>query len=193
MSPIWKTLRQDVMRTYSCMEGSRIHRIFNCMRTPGVHAVAVYRLGQWSRSLNMVFRLFIDPVYLVLNELIKILWGIDLPRSARIGPGLYIGHFGGIIISPAAEIGSNCNISQCITIGVSGVGDKRGVPVIGDNVYIAPGARVFGKIRIGSDVKIGANAVVYADVPDNSTVVLSPGFVILPNSGQGCSGTDALK
>ncbi|HTN65138.1 MAG TPA: serine acetyltransferase, partial [Burkholderiaceae bacterium] len=114
-----------------------------------------------------------------LNGLVKIVWGIELPRGATIGPGLYIGHFGGITISPDAVLGRNCNVSQGITIGYSG----RGVPVIGDNVYIAPGARVFGKISVGSNVKIGANAVVHKDVPDNAVVVSGTGFMIISYGG----------
>lgn len=179
MTAHWSFLREDVLRTYRYLEGRSFIKILHCLRTPGVQAVAIYRFGQWSRSLHLVFRLFLDPVYIVLNELIKVLWGIELPRSARIGPGLYIGHFGGITISPAAVIGSNCNIAQNVTIGVAGKGEKRGVPKIGDNVHIAPGARVFGKIVIGNNVKIGANAVVNADIPNDSIAVLSPGFVIL--------------
>jgi serine O-acetyltransferase len=78
-------------------------------------------------------------------------------------------------------LGNNCSISQNVTIGISGSGDKLGVPVIGDNVYIAPGARLFGKITVGNNVKIGANAVIYKNVPDNSIAVLDPGFRILPS------------
>ena len=80
-------------------------------------------------------------------------------------------------------MGHHCTISQNITIGVSGIGDRRGVPTIGNNVFIAPGARVFGKISIGNDVKIGANTVVYKDIPDRAVVVLDPGFKIISYDG----------
>lgn len=106
-------------------------------------------------------------------------WGIEIPRAANIGYGLYIGHNGGIVISSQVIIGKNLNISQGVTIGISGKGERRGVPIIGDNVYITPGAKIFGKITIGNNVSIGANAVVNKDVPDNSIVVLSPGCIIL--------------
>ncbi len=103
--------------------------------------------------------------------------------TRRIGPGLYIGHFGGITVSSAAIIGRDCNLSQNITIGVSGAGSKRGAPTIGDNVYIAPGARLVGKISIGNNVKIGANAVIHKDLPDNAIAVLDPGFKIISYAG----------
>lgn len=107
----------------------------------------------------------------------------ELPRAARIGRGLYIGHFGGIHISSAAVIGKNCNLSQDMTIGVAGIGEHRGLSVIGDNVYMAPGVRVFGRIRVGNNVKIGANAVVYKVIPDDAVLVLAPGFAIVAMSG----------
>ena len=55
--------------------------------------------------------------------------------------------------------------------------------MIGDNVYMAPGAKIFGKITIGNNVKIGANAVIHKDIPDNAVVVLDPGFKIVSFKG----------
>lgn len=153
------------------------------MRTPGVHAVIVYRLGQWTLTQSLVLRLLLDPIYHLLNVLIQVMWGIELPRTAKIGEGLYIGHFGGITIHPNTIIGKNCNLSQNITIGESGCGAKHGVPTIGDYVFIAPGARLIGKISVGSNVKIGANAVIHKDIPNNAIVVLEPGFKIISYNG----------
>ena len=176
-------LRADVMRTYEYLQGGRLRRMVNCLRSPGVQAVIVFRFGQWLDSQASLLKLLLQPIYLVLNGLVQIMWGIELPRSATIGPGFYIGHFGGITIASGVVIGRNCNISQHITIGLSGQGENAGVPTIGDNVYLAPGARVFGNISVGSNVKIGANAVVYKDIPDNAIVVLAPGFKIVSYKG----------
>ena len=173
----------DILRTYEYLQGGGLRRTVNCLRSPGVQAVIVFRFGQWLDSQASLLRLLLQPIYFVLNGLVKIIWGIELPRSATIGPGLYIGHFGGITIAPGVIIGRNCDISQHVTIGLSGQGEKAGVPTIGDNVYIAPGARVFGKISVGNNVKIGANAVVYKDIPDNAIVVLDPGFKIVSYRG----------
>jgi serine O-acetyltransferase len=182
MSPLC-ALKADIARTYGYTSGGRLKRILACARSPGLHAVIIYRWGQWLKAQNKIVRLLLDPDYVLLHTLIQVLWGIELPRNATIAPGLYIGHFGGITISSRARIGSNCSISQNVTIGVSGKGDKSGVPVIGNNVYIAPGARVFGKIIVGNDAVIGANAVVYRDVPNNAVVVLDPGFRIVSFRG----------
>ncbi|HUI98765.1 MAG TPA: serine acetyltransferase [Usitatibacter sp.] len=183
MDPIFGALRADVRRTYDLLEGGRLRRLVHCARSPGVQAVAVYRLGQWLSRRPAVVRLFLEPFFAIGQFVVRVLWGIELPRSARIGPGLYIGHFGGIIVSPDAVIGSHCSLSPSITIGLAGQGERLGVPVIGDFVYVAPGARLFGKIRIGNNVKIGANAVVHRDVPDNAVVALDPGFRIISFSG----------
>ena len=172
-------------RTYRYLAGGKLRRLVNCMRAPGVQAVVVLRFGQWLQTQSILLRVFLEAVYFVLNGLMKILWGIELPRSARIGPGLYIGHFGGITVSGGAVIGSNCNLSQNVTIGEAGVGETFGAPVIGDNAYIAVGARLFGRITIGNNVKIGANAVIYKDVPDNAIVALDPGFRIVSLKGNG--------
>lgn len=172
-------LREDIRRTWEYGSGGWLRRIVFCLRAPGVHAVVVYRFGQSIRRSSIFLRVLLEPIYILSNALLQIVWGIELPRSVKAGPGLYIGHFGGITLSPSCELGSFCNLSQGITIGLGGSGDRLGVPTIGDYVYVAPGARIFGKITVGSHVKIGANAVVYRDIPSGSVVVLDPGFRII--------------
>lgn len=106
-------------------------------------------------------------------------------QTFKIGEGFYIGHWGQIFISSQAVIGDNCNISQGVTIGVSNRGDNIGAPVIGDRVYIGPGVKIFGKVTIGNDVAIGANAVVTKDIPDNSVAVGIPARVISTEGSHG--------
>ena len=84
----------------------------------------------------------------------------------------------GIVIAGGAKIGRNCYISHQVTIGRS----KNQVPVIGDNVYIGPGAKIFGGIKVGNNVRIGANCIVFQDIPDNATVVLEKPRIIIKDS-----------
>lgn len=179
----FEALRADWRRAYRMHEGSRARRVLLCVGTPGMQAVAVYRFGRWLAGQRLALRLVLEPFYRVAYLAIQVLWGIELPRSARVGPGLYIGHFGGVVVSGDAVIGANCNLSQQITIGVGGKGARSGVPVIGDDVFIAPGARLYGPIRVGNNVAIGANAVVHRDVPDDAVVVLDPGFRVISRKG----------
>jgi len=114
-------------------------------------------------------------------------YGISIPFTCSIGKGLYIGHFGGIVVHHKTVIGRNCNISHCVTIGTSARGERKGCPKIGDYVYIGPGAKIFGAITIGDNVAIGANCVVNKDIPDNSVVVGVPGKIISSSKGStGC-------
>jgi serine O-acetyltransferase len=106
--------------------------------------------------------------FLLKRKMIK--FGIEIHPNTKIGYGFYIGHFGGIIINEKTIIGNNCNISQGVTIGQINRGEKKGTPTIEDEVYIAPGAKIIGKINIGRNSSIGANAVVVKDVSANTTV-----------------------
>lgn len=83
--------------------------------------------------------------------------GFSIPLNV-FGPGLSIVHYGTIVVNCNARIGANCRIHVDTNIGASGGTDKA--PCIGDNVYIAPGVKVFGDIQIPSNTALGANAVV---------------------------------
>jgi len=117
------------------------------------------------------------PFY-IWQKIIEITTGISIPASAKIGHSFYIGHFGGIILNSDTVIGSNCNISQGVTIGVSGLSEKRGVPVIGNNVYIGANAVLVGKINIGNNCIIGACSLVTRDLPDNAVALGVPAEII---------------
>ena len=142
-----------------------------------------FRYTVWIRWCAVVHgnpftRILLFPFAWLINRHQQIRFGIGISYKTQIGPGLYIGHQGGIVINEQVVIGKNCNLSQQVTIGVSRRGERAGVPTIGDNVYIGPGAKIFGQIQVGNDAAIGANCVVTRDVPDNGVVVGIPGKVI---------------
>lgn len=85
------------------------------------------------------------------------------------GPGLSIVHYGTIVINYTTRIGANCRMHACVNIGASG-GEIQG-PVLGDNVYIAPGAKIFGDITIPNNTAIGANAVVNKTFEKENTII----------------------
>lgn len=89
------------------------------------------------------------------------------------------------MVHPDVKIGWNCNISNRVTLGISSRGKNKGVPQIGNDVYIGPGAVIIGHIVIGNNVAIGANCVVTKDVPANAVVAGIPGQVISCNGSAG--------
>ena len=107
---------------------------------------------------------------------LSIFTGINIPRSTQIGEGLRIHHYGCIIINSHSIIGKNCKIRHGVTIGNKNSDDD--CPTIGDHCNIGAGAKILGKIKIGNNVDIGANAVVVKDVPDNCIVAGIPATVI---------------
>jgi serine O-acetyltransferase len=132
----------------------------------GAWAVVEYRLRHRAQGVAPPVRMLTAAGGAVTRKLVEILTGISIAGAARFGPGLFIGHFGGIVVGPGVTVGDNCNLSHGVTLG-----GHRGFPSVGRCVYFAPGAKVFGAITIGDHVAIGANAVVNRDVPAGSTVV----------------------
>lgn len=88
-----------------------------------------------------------------------------------------------IIITDDVKIGKNCVIFQQVTIQGDTLYDSKtfGSPIIGNNCYIYPGVKIIGKVTIGDNVVIGANAVVNKDVPDNSVVSTSEQMIVIMN------------
>ncbi len=147
-----------------------IHYLIN----PGFKFMVWHRIAHTARLKGKL--LYFIP-WLILRKL-KFKYGYDIPAETLIGKGFYIGHIGGIVISSKTIIGNNCNISQGVPIGVSSRGKKKGFPIIGDNVYIGPGAVIIGNIKIGNNVAIGANSVVLNDLPQNAVAVGVPTRVV---------------
>lgn len=155
--------------------------------TQGFWAVFQYRIAHfiYSKVSSQPFRLLSQIVMVFWQKIIEITTGISISASSRIGHSFYIGHFGGIIINANSIIGNNCNISQGVTIGVSGRGERRGTPVIGDEVYIGANAVVSGNIIIGNDVLIGASSLVNKSVTERAVVLGVPAVVISQKGSKG--------
>ena len=146
----------------------------------GLWASSVYRVTRWVHHavpFRPVRLLFTVPLTL-LNKLVEVATGIYLPAGCEVGEGLYIGHFGTIILPLYGRIGKNCNVSQGVTIGLAGQGGRPSAPTIGDRVYVGPHAVVVGPITVGDDVVICAGAVVVRSVPPRAVVLGNPARVV---------------
>ena len=147
----------------------------------GFLAIAVYRLGRWSRTIRPRWlSLPVKVVYRILEFFIQVLFGISISTDCEIGPGFYIGHFGGIHLH--CTLGAHCSIGQGVTIGARGAGRSSVDPVVGDRVYVGAGAMVIGNIHVGDDAIIGANTTVVTDVPAGCRVVSAPARILPPIS-----------
>lgn len=143
----------------------------------GLHKVSIYnwlRIDQLRFQLRLrkleyltncrPWRLLTRTLLELLNHNLAVRLGVTIPKNV-FGPGLCLVHRGTVVVSPLARVGTNCRLHPSTSIG-----DYSGAPTLGDNVYIGPGAKLFGPITIGGNVAIGANAVVNRSFPDNCTI-----------------------
>lgn len=142
------------------------HKVFTSIRNGSSRKIIMFPFYLWQKG-------------------VEILTGISIPAAATIDHSFYIGHSGGIILNSDTIIGSNCNISQGVTIAVSGTGERRGVPKIGNNVYIGANAVVAGKIIVGDDVLIGACSLVNRDLPDKAVAIGVPAQIVTYKGSEG--------
>lgn len=151
--------------------------------SPGFHALAVHRLAQFAREVPVpfgpAFRLLTTACYVFVRNV----YGIELPPQASIGRRVKISHQSGIVISGDAVIGDECRIRQNVTIGSRGKANPRTgrrKPVLGRRVYVGVGATILGGVTIGSDARIGANALVVEDVPAGGRVYAPLADIVPP-------------
>jgi len=139
---------------------------------PGVHALILHRLAHflWSIKLKLIARIF--------SHLARIITGIEIHPGAQIGRRFFIDHGMGVVIGETAIIGDDCTLYHGVTLG--GTTWKKGKrhPTLKNNVVIGAGAKVLGPITLGNNSKIGSNAVVVTDIPNDSTAVGIPAKII---------------
>jgi len=132
---------------------------------PASWVVAGHRIGRALHALPAALRTPLLFAYRPCEIAIGALAGMNLPVDAEIGGGLRV-NGAGILISPHAHIGRDCDLSR----GAALLESETGAPWLGDRVYVGAGAKVVGGVRIGNDARIGACAVVDRDVPDGGIV-----------------------
>lgn len=147
---------------------------------PAVWSLVWYRIGHWIYKENSprLLRWPLKLVHVVVSKLMEAFMQMRLDPSAEIGGGLYIGHSGGVHFHPDVVIGMNCDVAHHVTIGASAMG-RKGVPKLGDNVYVGTGATIVGDIQIGDGARIAANTLVMTNVPPGATVMGVPGRVVM--------------
>ncbi len=146
----------------------------------GFWALQVYRFGHARFKVrSSLIRKLWGVLHLVLSKWIELTCGITIGATASIGRRFVIEHFGGIVIHGHAVIGDDCRVRHGVTIGNKTPDKPLDAPTIGSRVDIGAGAKLIGKITIGDDCYIGANAVVITDVPSGSIAVGVPAVIKL--------------
>lgn len=160
--------------------GSREPALRLLLENQGLWAVVCYRAGKWLNTRRLVpgVRHVVMAFYHLWWKGVEMTTGISISPDCTIGPGLYIGHFGGIVLHTDVVMGKDCNLSQGVTLGLGRKGDVWGVPTVGDRVYIAPGAKVIGPIHLADGTVVGANAVVTRSTEPDDVVGGVPAKVI---------------
>ena len=153
---------------------------------PGAKAVFFHKIANFFAiaKFHLVAR--------IISQLSRFLTGIEIHPRANIGKNLFIDHGMGVVIGETSEIGDNVTIYHMVTLG--GISpsvnsnEQRNIkrhPTLKDNVVVGSGAQILGPVTVGKNAKIGANAVVTKDVPENAVMVGIPA----KNVGE-TSGTD---
>ena len=142
---------------------------------PGVKAVIIHNFAHhlWKFKMYLLAR--------AVSQFSRFLTGIEIHPAAKIGKNLFIDHGMGVVIGETAEIGNNITLYHGVTLGGispaensrSQVNQKRH-PTLHDYVIVGSGGQILGPITIGKGARVGANAVVTKDVPENATMVGIP-------------------
>ena len=140
---------------------------------PSIHARIAHMISHFLYNKKLFF------LARLISQLARTLTGIEIHPGAILGESILIDHGMGVIIGETAVVGDRITIYHGTTLG--GTGNEKGIkrhPTVGNDVIIGSGAKVLGNINIGSNSKIGANAVVIEDVPEGATVVGVPARVV---------------
>ena len=152
---------------------------------PGIKAVFFHKIA------NFFYLAKIDLVARFISQLSRFFTGIEIHPGAKIGKNLFIDHGMGVVIGETSEIGNNVTIYHMVTLG--GISpsidsnNQRQVkrhPTLMDNVVVGSGAQILGPVIIGKNAKVGANAVVTKDVPDNAVMIGIPAKNVGTTSGK---------
>lgn len=153
--------------------------LLKTLLTDGTFAMALYRAMAWSHRRRLV------PLAMVFNKLNAVLGQCIIGRGAEFGPGFVLVHSQGVVINGTVRGGSRVYLEHQVTIGA----EKLQSPLLGDRIFIGAGAKIIGAVTIGSDVRIGANAVVVKDVPSGVTVGGVPARILRTHDGEASAET----
>jgi serine O-acetyltransferase len=164
-------LKEDISIVFDRDPAARTH--FEILTTyPGVHALIMHRFSHWlwNQRFYWLGRMF--------SHIGRWFTGIEIHPGATIGRRVFIDHGMGVVIGETAVIGDDCTLYHGVTLGGTSWNKGKRHPTLETGVVIGAGAKVLGPITIGKNAKIGSNAVVVKDVPENATAVGIPARIL---------------
>ncbi len=174
---MFEHIREDVNCVFDRDPAAR--NIFEVLTTyPGVHAILFHRLSHalWQRKLKWLAR--------ITSTLSRFLTGIEIHPGAVIGRRFFIDHGMGVVVGETAEIGDDCTLYHGVTLGGTSWNEGKRHPTLKNNVVVGAGAKILGPITINENARVGSNAVVVKDVPEETTVIGIPGREVVRRTKQ---------
>ena len=166
------TQLSDLLAAYQRRDPAARSKLEIFLLYPGVHAVLYHRLAHWLYQHRWFF------LARCVSQWNRFWTGIEIHPGAAIGQRLVIDHGMGIVIGETAEIGDDCLLYQCVTLGGTGKDKGKRHPTLGNNVLVGSGAKVLCPFKVGDDARIAAGAVVLGEVPAGSTAVGVPARIV---------------
>ena len=138
----------------------------------GFLAITTYRIAHylWHQDRK--------PLALYFQSITSEVFGVDIHPAARVGCGILLDHATSIVMGETAIVEDNVSILHEVTLGGTGKTEGNRHPIVRSGVLIGAGAKILGRVEIGTGAKIGAGSVVLEDVPPHTTVAGVPAIIV---------------
>jgi serine O-acetyltransferase len=168
---LFSQLKEDIAVVFDRDPAAR--STFEVVTTyPGFHAMVIHRLA------NKLWRMEWKWLARFISHLGRWFTGIEIHPGATIGRRVFIDHGMGVVVGETAEIGDDCTLYHGVTLGGTSWNKGKRHPTLMPGVVVGAGAKILGPITIGANARVGSNAVVVRDVPDNATAVGIPARIL---------------
>ncbi|HEX6632844.1 MAG TPA: serine O-acetyltransferase, partial [Usitatibacter sp.] len=174
---MFSRIREDIRCVFDRDPAARnVWEVLTCY--PGLHALVWHRFSHrlWGWGLRWLARFS--------SHVARFFTGIEIHPGATLGRRVFIDHGMGVVIGETAEVGDDCTLYHGVTLGGTSWNKGKRHPTLERNVVVGAGAKILGPITVGAGAKIGSNAVVVRDVPDNATAVGIPARILVDEDAQ---------